>query len=257
MSGDDKRREARYKASIHVLVIRGKEVVSLTTEDVSFRGVFVRMDLPPALRQLVRLEVSLPEGATLKVHAMVVFRVPPGGPTVAGAGMQFYGLEGRERVQWDSFVQSVRDLLPKSTPDPAVDPQHPLHGLHGLQDGPHDPAHGPLDAIDDRREFERHAVRFEVRVSTVDELRTLYTRDISKGGMAVETDMDIAPGTDVGLDLVHPRNGKTFELEATVRRKIRQPGASGLAVQFKAMTPARREELERFIASSGSLPPRA
>ena len=48
-----------------------------------------------------------------------------------------------------------------------------------------------------------------------------------------------------------------LELEATVRRKIRQPGASGLAVQFKSMTPKRREELERFIASSGSLPPRA
>jgi PilZ domain len=244
MTGDDKRREARYKASIPVLVIRGKETVSLTTEDVSFRGVFVKMDLPPALRQLVRLEVSLPEGATLKVHAMVVFRVPPGGAAVAGAGMQFYGLEGRERAQWDGFVQSVRDLLPKSTPDPAVEP---------VSEG----SRAPLAAIDDRREFERHAVRFEVRVSTVDELRTLYTRDISKGGMAVETDMDLAPGTDVGLDLVHPRTGKAFELEATVRRKIRQPGASGLAVQFKSMTPARREELERFIASSGSLPPRA
>ncbi len=247
MTGDDKRREARYKASIPVLVIRGRETVSLMSEDVSFRGVFVRMELPPALRQLVRLEVSLPEGATLKVHAMVVFRVPPGGNAVAGAGMQFYGLEGRERVQWDGFVQSVRDMLPKSTPEPG--------GVGGslLQDE----VHGPLDAIDDRREFERHSVRFEVRVSTVDELRTLYTRDISKGGMAVETDMDLAPGTDVGLDLVHPRSGATFELEATVRRKICQPGGSGLAVQFKTMTPARREQLERFVASSGSLPPRA
>jgi hypothetical protein len=245
MSAEDKRREARYKASIPVKVIRGKEIVSLMSEDVSFRGVFVKMDLPPALRQLVRLEVSLPEGATLKVHAMVVFRVPPGGEAIAGAGMQFYGLEGRERAQWDGFVQSVRDQQPKSAPQPAVYPNHDAA------------AHGPLDAIDDRREHERHSIRFEVRVSTLDELRTLYTRDISKGGMAVETDMDLAPGTDVGLDLVHPRSGAAFELEATVRRKIRQPGASGLAVQFKTMTPERRAELERFIASSGSLPPLA
>jgi PilZ domain len=244
MTGDDKRREARYKASIPILVIRGKESVSLTTEDVSFRGVFVRMDLPPALRQLVRLEVSLPEGATLKVHAMVVFRVPPGGEAVAGAGMQFYGLEGRERAQWDGFVQSVRDMLPKPAPENAEQPPDS-----------HSPP--PLGVIDDRREFERYAVRFEVRVASVDELRTLYTRDISKGGMALETDMDLAPGTDVGLDLVHPRTGATFELEATVRRKIRQPGASGLAVQFKQTTPERREELERFIASSSGFPTRA
>lgn len=226
MSGDDKRREARYKAGIAVKVIRNKEILSLMTEDVSFRGVFVKMIAPPALRQLVRMEVPLPDGPTLQVHAMVVFRVAPGGDAVAGAGMQFYGLEGRERAQWDHFVQSVRDALPKSARAPE----------------------GVAENSDDRRAFERFAVRFEVRVSTVDELVTLYTRDISKGGMAVETDMELEPGTDVGLDLIHPKTAATFELEATVRRKIRQPSAMGLAVEFKEMTPAQREELERFIA---------
>ncbi len=237
MSGDDKRREARYKASVPVKVIRGKEIVSLVSEDVSFRGVFVKMDLPPALRQLVRLEVLLPEGPCLKVHAMVVFRVPPGGSAVAGAGMQFYGLEGRERAQWDGFVQTVRDAQPKSTPDPG--------------------AVQPIEAIDDRREFERYAVRFEVRMSTMAELRTLYTRDISKGGMALETDMDLPPGTDVGLDLIHPRTSAAFELEAIVRRRIRQANASGLALEFKQMSPERRAALERFIATNDSGRPRA
>jgi uncharacterized protein (TIGR02266 family) len=236
MSGDDKRREARYKASIAVKVIRNKEILSLMTEDVSFRGVFVKMIAPPALRQLVRMEVPLPDGPTLQVHAMVVFRVAPGGDAVAGAGMQFYGLEGRERAQWDHFVQSVRDALPKSAREP-----HHEEDLHHEENG------------DDRRAFERYSVRFEVRVTTIDELVTLYTRDISKGGMAVETDMELEPGTDVGLDLIHPKTAATFELEATVRRKIRQPGATGLAVEFKEMTHAQREELERFIALGAAI----
>ena len=55
MSADDQRREVRYKVRLPVKVIRTREIQSLLTEDVSFRGVFLRMDAPPSLRQLVRL----------------------------------------------------------------------------------------------------------------------------------------------------------------------------------------------------------
>ena len=93
MSGEDKRREARYKAHIPVKVTRNRELLALVTEDVSFRGVFVKMDVPPALRQLVRVEVMLPTGPSLKVHAMVVYRVAPGAggaDQVSGAGKFVY-----------------------------------------------------------------------------------------------------------------------------------------------------------------------
>ena len=228
MSADDKRREVRYKARLPVKVIRTREIQSLLTEDVSFRGVFLRMDAPPSLRQLVRLEIVLPEGATLHVHAMVVYRVAPGKDQAPGAGMQFYGLEGRERAQWDAFVKRVRDETPISAPYPVV---------LAPPDSP--------DAV--RRKHERYAVRFEVRVSTVDELVSLYTRDISRGGMALDTDLDLELGTEVGLDLVHPQTTEMFELDAIVRRRIRLPGARGLAVEFTEMSEERRESLAAFI----------
>jgi hypothetical protein len=219
----DKRRDARFKARIALRMTRGKLTFALLTEDVSFRGVFVRMDAPPALRQLVKLEISLPRGATIRPHAMVVYRVEPGGESVPGAGLQFYGLEGRERAQWDTFVTDVRDQAkPVSL--------------------------APLGAADPvRRKHERHAVRFEVRLVSEDELRSLYTRDISKGGMALETELEIPVGEGVGLDLVHPKTSAEFALDAVVRRVIRDNGLRGLALELVGMTDARRDALAKFV----------
>jgi uncharacterized protein (TIGR02266 family) len=228
---EDKRRDARYRAHVPIRMTRGKETTSLLSDDVSFRGAFLRMDVPLQLRQLVKVEVSLPSGATITSHAMVVYRVAPGGEHPPGVGIQFYGLEGRERAHWEQFVHRVREEAPRSSPNAVVA--------------------APPSAPDPvRRKHERHSLRFEVHLTTVDELVRLYTRDISKGGMAVETDMELEVGTAVGLDLVHPDNNSVFELEAVVRRKIRQGAARGLGVEFLDMDEERREELAAFIGPS-------
>jgi hypothetical protein len=220
---DERRRDARYKARIAVTMTRGKVTTPLLTEDVSFRGVFVRMDAPPALRQLVQLEIALPRGATIRPHAMVVYRVPPGGDQVPGAGLQFYGLDGRDRIHWDTFVHEVRQEAKPLPP----------------------PSDGAIDAI--KRKHERHVVRFEVRLTSLEELRALYTRDISKGGMALETELLIQVGEEVGLDLVHPTSGIEFALDAVVRRVIRDNGVRGLGLEFVGLTEERREALGRFV----------
>jgi hypothetical protein len=220
---DERRRDARYKARIALTMTRGKVTTQLITEDVSFRGVFVRMDAPPLLRQLVKLEITLPRGATIRPHAMVVYRVPPGGEQVPGAGLQFYGLEGRERIHWDTFVHEVRQ---QGKPLPIA-------------------PDGAVDAV--KRKHERHAVRFEVRLTSLEELHALYTRDISKGGMALETELLLDVGEEVGLDLVHPTSGIEFALDAVVRRVIRDSGVRGLGLEFVRLTEERREALDRFV----------
>jgi hypothetical protein len=218
---EERRREARYGARLPLTLTRGKQSLRLLTEDVSFRGVFLRMDAPPALRQLVQLQVTLPEGASLRAHAMVVYRIEPGGPQTPGAGVQFYGFEGRERAQWEAFVARVRDEAIVLTPSQSLDPV--------------------------RRRFERHIVRFAVRLSTVDELATLWSRDLSQGGMALETDLDLPIGSEVGVGLVHPVSGELFELDGIVRRKIVRADGAGLAIEFVGLDEARRAQMERFI----------
>jgi uncharacterized protein (TIGR02266 family) len=230
--GPEKRRDARYTVRVPIKLTRGKETIALQTENVSFRGAFLRMDAPPALRQLVRVQATLPEGASIAAHAMVVYRVVPGGDHVPGVGIQFYGLEGRERTHWEAFVRKIREeLAPTSKPSPSPPPPPPPEGSP-------DPV---------QRMHERHEVRFEVHLDSVDDLVRLYTRDISKGGMAIETDMDLAVGTTVGLDLIHPDGESSFALDAVVRRQIRQVGARGIGVEFIGMDDLRREELADFI----------
>jgi len=232
--GSDKRRDARYKARVPIKLTKGKETLALQTEDVSFRGAFLRMDTPPALRQLVRVEVSLPEGATIAAHAMVVYRVAPGGEHAPGAGIQFYGMEGRERAHWEGFVRKIReergDAGPASKRPPTKSGDAPVSTPEPV-----------------RRMHERFQVRFEVRLESVDDLVKLFTRDISKGGMAIETDMDLEVGTEVGLDLIHPDGESSIALDAIVRRLFRGPGALGLGVEFIGMDDERREELAQFI----------
>jgi len=61
------------------VLLRGGREVSLLTGDVSFRGLFLRTDDPPPLRQLLQVKLKLPpENDELVAHAMAVFVVPVG-----------------------------------------------------------------------------------------------------------------------------------------------------------------------------------
>ena len=70
---DEKRRDIRYPARIVASVVRRNETLELLTNDVSYRGAFVRTDAPPALRQLLRVTFDLPNGGPkVSAHSMVV-----------------------------------------------------------------------------------------------------------------------------------------------------------------------------------------
>jgi len=107
----DMRREARYVARIPVTVNRGRRAVSLVTEDVSFRGVFLRMDPPPALRHLVRLEIALPDGTRIRAHA-IVHRISAANDQAQGVGLEFFAMGGRERALWEALVVRIREEEP-------------------------------------------------------------------------------------------------------------------------------------------------
>ena len=84
---DEKRREPRYPARILARVFRRNQVVEQLTNDVSYRGVYLRTDAPPALRQLVKVELVLPKGELVGGHAMVVHLAEPTPPSGVGAGV--------------------------------------------------------------------------------------------------------------------------------------------------------------------------
>jgi hypothetical protein len=217
----EKRREGRYPARIIARVRRRNQMIELITNDVSFRGVFIRTDAPPALRQLVKMELVLPQQIIVSGHAMVVHvasrpdGVPKGEGAVPGIGLQFWGPIENAR-EWEKFIHELRQRL---------------------RDG--NPAAKQTDKV------RRASERFKLSIEVVLEGRTLMTRDVSENGMAVRTDLAIPVGMRTELKMRSGNELLTFDV--VVRRTINEPEFRGLGIELLDVTPERRAELTQFI----------
>ena len=220
----ERRRHTRYRLQLPAVVTFGAKRYRLQTEDVAAAGVFVRMDDPPALRQMVSIGVELPDGSTFQTAAVVAWRIDPAHATnrVPGAGLQFHAVAADAHAVWEIFVKDVRVAAQQvaSEPSPPATPE-------------------PI-----RRRYPRYPACFEVRPRDSEGLMTFFTRDVSGGGMFMATTLDIAVGTEIDLDLVHPDNGAVFALSGVVRRVV--PG-EGLGLEFTQMTASLRQALWQFI----------
>jgi hypothetical protein len=232
VDGRLKRRENRFAVQLHLTLKQGQRIQTLLTENVSYRGLFVRTDTPPPLRQLVKLEAVLPPlGVRFVSHAMSVFVIRPEDATgrAPGAGIQFYGM-GDERRAWEAFVNHAkRQAGGTSVEMPAV------------TDLP-----GPEPV---RRRFERVPLVLEVVPHTVDELMKMWTRDVSAGGMFLTSDDPAPIGTELKLEIKHPATGERFHLEAIVRRHGNKVG-KGVGVELIGMSEARRRDFFTFVTST-------
>lgn len=217
---DEKRREPRYPARIVARLYRRNQVVEHLTNDVSYRGVYLRTDAPPALRQLVRVELVLPNGQLIGGHAMVVHLAEPepgGARGVPGMGLQFWGPIQNQR-EWDLFIHELR-----------------VREKAGLS------AAKSSDKI--RRSSERFRLAVEVRFDGA----TSMTRDLSANGMAIRTELEMPVGTRTQVRLLAGDEEVAFD--AIVRRTIRETGFRGLGVELLTTTDEKRAALLRFLGA--------
>jgi hypothetical protein len=217
----DKRRDVRYPARIVAKISRRHQMVEYLTNDVSFRGVFIRTDAPLALRQLVKLELVLPEKAIIAGHAMVVHVARPEGEeergegAIPGMGLQFWGPIEHSR-EWERLIHDLK--------------QRERSGYAAAK---------ATDKV--RRTSERFKLAIEVEFDG----EMLMTRDISETGVAVRTKLAMPVGARTELRL---RSGdKALVFDAVVRRTIDEPGFRGLGVELVDVTPDQRAELLRFL----------
>lgn len=106
----NQRLDERYPHEVLVDLCWNRHRARLQTADVSYRGLFLCTDTPPALRQLVRLEIQLSERETLSLHAMAVHVVPPADPKgrPSGVGVQFYAVDRASASRWGRYIDQVR-----------------------------------------------------------------------------------------------------------------------------------------------------
>lgn len=220
---EEKRREARYPARIVARIWRRSQMAEHLTNDVSYRGVFLRADAMPALRQLVKVELVLPNQQVVSGHAMVVHlsERPPGEEkgtgAVPGMGLQFWGPIENQR-EWDQFIHGLR-----------------VREKAGLA------AAKATDKV--RRASERFRLSIEV---DFDGKRSM-TRDLSSNGMAIRTDLAMPVGTRTLLTM-RAGDDEVF-FDAIVRRAISETGFRGLGVEFVSLTDDKRATLSRFLTA--------
>lgn len=234
------RKYERYRVRMPVAATWAREVRDLQTEDISLEGLFVRTDAALAERRLLKLRTKLlHDGSELTMHAMVAHSLPLDGAVsrVPGIGLQFYG-NGRDTLErWGRHIQHVRDTLPGAADRTVF--------AFNVDRAPPEPI---------RRRYERVAAVLEVRVVTVDELLTIHSRDVSKGGMFVMADRACKVGEQLVLEVVHPETAAVFPLPSVVRREVRERGA-GLAVEFLDLDDAARAAFWEFVSAGLQKPP--
>jgi len=295
----DKRLDERYCHEVEVDLLWNKQRVRLATADVSYRGLFLRTDTPPSLRQLLRLEIELEDGV-LALHGMAVHVVPPPaeGDHGPGVGVQFYAVDRDAASRWGRYVDRVRKMggrpsqprgvgpsptalisrsavpeiaalisadaraTAKSGDDAKVPvrrapPPLPIPAPVAVQAPmprvapPPLPSKGSLKKptpTPTRRKFPRFDAELELEVQSMNQLRTLLTRDVSAGGMFIATDAPFDAGTRLRICVKHPVHEEDFELAAVVKRRLTAP--AGVGVEFTNLDTKRRSAFIEFIRSS-------
>jgi hypothetical protein len=201
MGDDEQRREPRFPARIVARVVRRGDNVELITNDVSFRGAFLRTDAPPALRQLVRVAFVMPGGELVSAHAMVVHVVPPGTDSVPGVGVQFWGPVAESKA-WEKYVYDLK-----------VKQRAGIASSHATD------------------KVRRSSERFKLQLEVIVDGRRLSTRDVSETGMALRSESAMPIGTRAHLQ-VHSNGHPSLALDVIVRRRIEEPDFKGLGVEF-------------------------
>lgn len=218
----EKRRDIRYPARIVARMLRRNEHVELLTNDVSFRGAFIRTDAPPALRQLLRMSFTLPNGGpVVSAHGMVVRVVTRGeggeASRVPGVGLQFWGPLEQAKA-WEQFIYELK--------------QREKAGM---------PSARATDKV--RRSSERFKLALDVELGG----KLLVTRDLSETGMAIRSETNLPVGTRTTLSI--RRQHESIMIDVIVRRRIDEPGFKGLGVEFVDVPPTARQSIVDIVRS--------
>jgi len=185
-------------------------------------GVFIATAEPAAARELVGVELSLAGGSVkVRLDGEIVHIIPPemaAAGAVPGVAIQFAGSQTALRAALEPLVQSAGVPRPE-----------------------------PSDS--GRRKAPRVSAQVPIRIRAPGVSLAGHTRDISLCGVLVSVPGDSTPvGTRVQLTIVHPTNGESLDVAATVTRQVASKGGTiAVAIEFDP-PPERQDEVHRFIA---------
>lgn len=108
--GANQRRYERFAVNLRATLVRGRQVASGRVVDVSFTGLYFATYTTSPLRDLVKIDLELQNGRTMRLLGMAVHAVRPrpGQRRRPGIGIQLFGNGPETLAEWNAFVTRVR-----------------------------------------------------------------------------------------------------------------------------------------------------
>lgn len=106
---NERRRDKRAPIELPITIKVGKKPLSGFTRNVSFHGLSVKVEETPPVRQLVQVDLNLPNGKQFVAHTMVVHSAD------GLIGLEFFGRSSHP--DWDEFVQASLRAGPPTNPN--------------------------------------------------------------------------------------------------------------------------------------------
>ncbi len=228
----ERRRDPRFRVERPVTLVRGRRASAALTADVGFRGVRVRTDTPPPLRELLVLRVNLPtDGEPLEVHGMAVWGGDRGGGAAEpGVGIQFFAVPQESQHRWNEFVRQVARMGPEPVPTPRPSPE--------------------VARAPSRRLHERVVARLQVRVDGAAGPRAAVTRYVSRRGAFLETSLRVKVGARLRLQVLHPSTGEPLAVDAVVRHRGKRASQGGIGVEFTGVDERGMDRLREWVLAA-------
>jgi hypothetical protein len=211
----------RFRAQIPVTFVARSTSSVLLTEYVTYRGIFVSTDSPPAPMELLKLELVLPPPWPKVIMHGVVSQLVLARDVLPGVEVSFFAKAGEASGHWDSFIQHVREAYPESRRRPVLLGQ--------------DEARTTLPAP----------------AGSDDGARAAVIGEITANGMFLKTDESFAVGANLAVTLFDPRSATNVKLECVVRRRAFGMEC-GIGLEFRNMTNGARAKVTEVVRGAGS-----
>jgi uncharacterized protein (TIGR02266 family) len=110
----------------------------------------------------------------------------------------------------------------------------------------------------DRRRSGRASLTVRIDYSTVDEMFAEFTRDISEGGLFIETEKPHPAGTEVSMQFHLPGSDEILQTVGRVARVSNGASGStpGMGIEFDELTAEDRRKIDEIVRALRSDPRR-
>jgi uncharacterized protein (TIGR02266 family) len=226
---------ANASAAIPVRLDDWQQYSNAYDRNLSRGGLFLRMSMPPAVGTPLDLDLALPDGTRLAVRVEVVYAVTQADSVRQGSnpgvGVRFRGLTPQQREHLIALAAQARAQLAGRGPTPP-----PLR------------TQSRAPRVSPRIDFE-----VDLTLESGHQFYTGFTKNISAGGLFIQTHATKPLGTELRVKFVLPGLDAPIEADAIVRW-VRDIGDSpGIGVQFRKLSATQQAAIDRFIEESDPL----